>query len=320
MGGGAVCINPGRKNVAGDTLWDVLMPPQPLPSTTSREMTGSSRMLRFSLTTLTIERASMLAISNSTAPELIKPRWRMIALSLALLLICISATAAEAENPAKQAEEAFRTSRARYQKDRSDVQAAWQFARASFDLAEFVSDKEQRAEVANQGIEATRRALAQDPDSAESHYYLALNLGQLARTKNIGALKLVHEMEREFKAAIKLNGKLDYAGPHRSLGHLYRDAPGWPTSIGSKTKARAELERAVELFPDYPGNRMALAESYAKWGEKRSLQAELETLKETLPKARKELTGPMWSASWTEWDQRLEKLQRAQEKPGKRGR
>ncbi len=77
-----------------------------------------------------------------------------------------------------------------------------------------------------------------NPNSAPAHYYLAMNLGQLARTEFLGALKLVREMEREFKTAAELDAQFDFAGPERSLGLLYRDAPGWPVSIGSKRKAR----------------------------------------------------------------------------------
>jgi hypothetical protein len=238
-------------------------------------------------------------------------------------MLCLTpgrASPAQTQSALTRAEETFRTSRARYQKDRSNVEAAWQFAKACFLLAEFLSDKDQREEIANQGIEAARRADALDSSSAELHYYLALNLGQLARTKSLGALRLVHEMEREFKRAIEFNEKLEHGGPHRSLGLLYRDAPGWPTSIGSKTKARAELERATELFPNYPGNRLCLAESYVKWGEKNALQSEIEALKAILPRARKELAGASWSADWAEWDRRWEKLQKGLEKSAKRPR
>jgi hypothetical protein len=48
----------------------------------------------------------------------------------------------------------------------------------------------------------------------------------------------------------------------RNLGLLYRDAPGWPFSIGSKRKAREWLERAAALAPDYPENQLNLAESH----------------------------------------------------------
>ena len=45
------------------------------------------------------------------------------------------------------------------------------------------------------------------------HYYLAMNLGQLARTEMIGALKIVKEMENEFEIAADIDPRFDHAGP-----------------------------------------------------------------------------------------------------------
>ena len=241
----------------------------------------------------------------------------LVTAALLYLALLLTASGALGAGPtgarpaaAMRAEKLFLTNRVRFQNDRSNVEAAWKFARACFDWAEVATSNEQREEIARQGIEAARRGIARYTDSAEAHYYLAMNLGQFAKTRGIGALKIVHEMEREFKTAIDLDEKLDYAGPHRSLGLLYRDAPGWPTSIGSKAKARAELERATQLFPEHPDNRLSLAEAYAKWGERRSLQSEMDTLKGLLPKARQQFTGEQWAANWADWDARWEKLQR----------
>ena len=222
-------------------------------------------------------------------------------------------SAAEGEAQLRRAEDEYRTNRVRFLDDPANVKAAWNYARACFDLADLVTDDAQRETIAEQGIRAARESLAHSSNSAEGHYYLALNLGQLARTKALGALKLVREMEREFKSAISLDETIDYAGPHRALGHLYRDAPGWPTSIGNKAKAHEELRHAVDLFPRYPGNRLLLAESFAKWGEKKFLRRELDEIEAILPSARKEFAGEAWAESWREWDKHLQKLQKRAE-------
>ena len=69
-----------------------------------------------------------------------------------------------------------------------------------------------------------------------------MNLGQLARTEYLGALTLVKQMEQEFKAAGGLDPQFDHAGPKRNLGLLYRDAPGWPVSIGNPSKSLVAFE------------------------------------------------------------------------------
>ena len=214
------------------------------------------------------------------------------------------------ENPAffKRAEQSYREARRRFQSNTNDAEAAWQFGRACFDWADLATDDDRRQSIANEGITAGRQLVARDPKCAPGHYYLAMDLGQLAQTKRLGALKIVQEMEREFKTARDLDAKFDYAGPDRNLGLLYLEAPGWPASIGSRSNARRHLERAVELAPGFPENRLCLLEAYLKWGEKKSVQRELKAVEDLLPRARKEFAGQAWAQSWADWDKRWDKI------------
>jgi tetratricopeptide (TPR) repeat protein len=211
-------------------------------------------------------------------------------------------------NLVQRAEQKYQEARKRFQDNTNDVEAAWQFGRACFDRAEFSKNDDQREMIANQGIAACRPVIERDPKSAPGHYYLAMNLGQLARTKTLGALKLVDEMEREFKLARNLDPKFDYAGPDRNLGLLYFEAPGWPASIGNKSKARKHLEQTAELVPTYPENHLCLLEAYLKWGDQKNAQRELKATEELLSKARKEFSGDDWTQSWADWDKRWKKI------------
>jgi tetratricopeptide (TPR) repeat protein len=215
-----------------------------------------------------------------------------------------------AEAPAARAERSFREARQRCRHDPEGAEAAWQFARACFDWAEFATNDAQRADLAQRGIDTCRQALERDANVGATHHYLALNLGQFARTKSVGALKLVNEMEVEFQRAIELHSDLDFAGPHRALGTLYRDAPGWPTSVGNRSKARLHLQKAVELSPDYPDNRLTLLESQLKWGERKSVLADVPAVEVVLADARKKFTGDEWAANWEEWDDRWLKIKK----------
>ena len=107
--------------------------------------------------------------------------------------------------------------------------------------------------------------MARESNLAPAHYYLGMNLGQLARTRGLSALRLVNQMQREFTRARDLDEHFDWAGPDRNLGLLYRDAPAF-ASIGSRSKAREHLMRAVELAPRYPENRLNLVETYLQLG------------------------------------------------------
>ena len=147
----------------------------------------------------------------------------------------------------------YDTARERYEAHPDDDQAAWQFAHACFDRAEYSRDNDERARLANEGMAACRKVIAHQPKLAAGHYYLAMNMAQLARTKLLGALPLLSQMEHGWKTALDLDEKMDYGGPDRYVGLLYRDAPGWPVSLGDNVKARRHLLRAVELSPDFPG-------------------------------------------------------------------
>ena len=180
---------------------------------------------------------------------------------------------------------------------------AWQFARACFDLAEQATNATQRAAVARLGIAASQHHLARDPESAPGHYVLALNDGELADAEapSLAAYKLVHEIESEFKAAAALDEKFDHAGPARCLGLLYRDAPGWPLSIGNKRKAREWLDRAVAIAPDYPENYLNLAAAHLRWHESDEAGRVLKKLEAIWPAAQTNLLGVAWEQSWHDW-------------------
>jgi len=215
-------------------------------------------------------------------------------------------------NAAALASRTFQEAKARYRSLPRDSQAAWQFARACFDLAEFATNSAQRIEIADQGVAACKQLIARESDSAPGHYYLGMNLAQLAQTRGISALKLVTEMESEFSVARDLNPAFDFGGPDRNLGLLYRDAPAL-ISIGSRTLAKKHLLRAIEAARDYPENRLNLIESYLKWSDRNGVKREMKALDEAWPRAQSALTGEKWAASWADWEARRLKVQKKTE-------
>jgi tetratricopeptide (TPR) repeat protein len=198
----------------------------------------------------------------------------------------------------------FQRTQVEFQSSTNSSAVTLKFARACFDYADFATNDTERAAIARQGIAACRQLIAHEPESAPAHYYLTMNLGQLARAETLGALRTVKEMEREFKTAAGLDEHLDYAGPERGLGLLYRDAPGWPVSIGSRHKARQWLERAAKLAPDFPENHLNLVESYLQWHDPTDARRELETLDALWPGAQTNLAGETWERSWNDWSTR----------------
>jgi len=207
------------------------------------------------------------------------------------------------------AEEAYDDAKSRYDAGKSNAEAAWQFARACFDLADLSTQNSERAAIGREGIDASRAALKLQPKLAPAHYYLGMNIGQVAQTKTLGALSLVRQMEAEWNTARELDEHVDFAGPDRNLGMLYRDAPGPPLSIGNRVDAVQHLMRAVALSPEYPENHLNLIESQINWNQMPEAAREYKRFLKTLPAARKLLPGPKWRGPWGDWDKRLESIE-----------
>lgn len=234
------------------------------------------------------------------------PAW----LALAAVWIAGTAMVCAKEPPAKErvTQAAYQAAKAEFEELSDDARIAWQFGRACFDWAEFSTNDTQRAGLAREGIEACERALQADPDLAAAHYYLGMNQGQLARTMSLRALKLVHEMEAHFLKARELDPKFDEAGPDRNLGLLYLEAPGWPVSVGNRSKAKKHLGKAIKVAPAFPENRLNLMEAYAQWNQTTLLKREIEAWGETVEEARREFSGERWHWEWLNWERRLADL------------
>jgi tetratricopeptide (TPR) repeat protein len=235
---------------------------------------------------------------------------------LLLLVVCLGISSASAQSStnsrpvdfALRAKEHFLAAQRRYHAETNSPEAAWQYARACFDLGEFAARNSDRAEVAETGISVARKLATSHPSLAEAHYYLAMNMGQLARTKSLGALKLVDLMETEFNRARIINEKFDYAGPDRNLGLLYLEAPAFG-SIGSRSKAKLHLKRAIYIAPDYPENRLILIEAYLRWGDETEALREFKALSDQWAKAQETFSGEPWTVSWRDWQRRFRALQ-----------
>jgi tetratricopeptide (TPR) repeat protein len=204
---------------------------------------------------------------------------------------------------AARAQAAFERAQAQYLLQTNNPVLGWQFARACYDWADWATNKSERAVIAKAGMAACRRVIL-FTNCAAAHYYMGLNMGQLAQSEAIHGLKLVREMEHEWQTAIELDPRFDSAGPERNLGLLYRDAPGWPLSIGNRHKAQEHLQNAASLAPDDPENILNLAESYLKWGDQPDARDELAALDALWPKAQKNLTGETWERDWYDWSKR----------------
>lgn len=137
----------------------------------------------------------------------------------------------------------------------------------------------EREDYFEMGVNYGREAVTLNPRAVYGNYWYSSNMGMLGMCRGVMAsLKSIDPMRKAMEVVLHENEKFYFGGPHRALGRLYHQAPGWPISIGKKTKAAEHLERAVELAPNFFHNRLWLAEFYLDVGKKPKAREHLEWL------------------------------------------
>ena len=179
-------------------------------------------------------------------------------------------------------------------------EAQWRLARAYAEISE--PDGDQRAQAAQTGLTAAKKAVELMPDRVEGHYYLAQLIGFAALSQKGETKQAILQMVAEGEQAIKIDEKFDHGGPVRMLGALYARAPKEPVSIGDAEKATTFMKRAVTADGDYPLNHIYLAEAYI--ADERYPEATSE-----LAAARKLLESKSWDQKRSAWQAQLTRVE-----------
>jgi tetratricopeptide (TPR) repeat protein len=129
------------------------------------------------------------------------------------------------------------------------------------------------AAVYDEGIALAEKAVALDPQSADAHYALFLNLGRksersglTAQAQNIGRLRKL--LDR----TLELDPK--HAHAWEAQGEMLQRLP-WFMG-GSKRKGEEALRHAAELDPRWPKPRLRLAQYYFDEGRSEEARTEAE--------------------------------------------
>jgi tetratricopeptide (TPR) repeat protein len=140
----------------------------------------------------------------------------------------------------------------------------------------------ERERAFEQGMNYGKEAVTLYPRAVYGNYWYAANLGSWGLCHGIMAsLKSIDPMRKSMDIVLKENEDFFFCGPHRVLGRLFHQAPGWPISIGNKNKASHHLERAVERAPTFMHNRLYLSEFYLDTGKKNKAREHLDWMIET---------------------------------------
>ena len=167
----------------------------------------------------------------------------------------------------------------------NNYDALWRGARACTAIAlDKKETRSRRGEFAGKGIGLAREAMRKTSHRVEPYYYHAMCLSVVADLRQDATREQLRRMRDDMTLAQSIDETYDFAGPHRFLGQLIIevDQKGMHLySLGSFEDGLKHLKRAVELFPDYGDNHLALARAYAGESDTELARAEIEKVLES---------------------------------------
>ena len=184
----------------------------------------------------------------------------------------VDALYADRENLAK-VESSVETLRKVIAQQPNSWEAYWRLARSLRWIAEF--KEKDRLPVLTEAKQMAEKAVAINPNSAETQYWLAACTGRWGEERGIlQSLFAVKTMKAALDKVVELEPKC--ARAHYVLSQLYRKVPGWPISIGNKKQSLVEANLAVQLDGSNTTFRFELAEAQLANGLKAEAKVTLQ--------------------------------------------
>ncbi|MCE9596576.1 MAG: hypothetical protein K8S54_01280 [Spirochaetia bacterium] len=145
-----------------------------------------------------------------------------------------------------------------------------------------VEGSREREDAFDHGVKYGQEAITLNPRAIYGNFWCASNLGYLGMCRGaLASLASIDPFKKSMEVVLRENENFYFAGPHRALGRLMHQAPGWPISIGNKNKAAEHLEKAVQIAPNFFNNRLYLAEILMDLGKKEKALEHLNWCKAT---------------------------------------
>lgn len=99
-------------------------------------------------------------------------------------------------------------------------------------------------------VDQAHQITASSANAPEAMVWEAISLSGYAKAKGgLGALKYAEKSRDLLLSVEKVNPQVLHGSAYTSLGSLYYKVPGWPIGFGDKKKARAYLEKALQVNP-----------------------------------------------------------------------
>lgn len=148
----------------------------------------------------------------------------------------------------------------------NNYQLLWRATRSYYYVGDNASEKE-KLRYYERGIEVGQRAIAQQPNGAEGHFWLGANYGGFSEEKGmLKALQTVKKIRAEMEAVLRLNAGYEDGSAYIALGEMDRQLPG--LFGGSTKRAVTYLEQGLRIAPKNMEMKVALAEAYREVGRR----------------------------------------------------
>jgi len=159
---------------------------------------------------------------------------------------------------AKQALEKYRAALTNID---SKYEALWRISRILYFIGVHTESKKEMKSIFSQGIYYGKKAIDENPDKPEAHYWLGVNYGKYGETRGVlKSLSLVGPIKEEMNKVIEINRTFEDGGADRVLGRVYFKLPGF--AGGSKKKSLEHLLKSKEIGPNDSLTRLYLADTY----------------------------------------------------------
>jgi hypothetical protein len=158
----------------------------------------------------------------------------------------------------------------------ADYALLWRAARSYYYTGDGMVPKG-RVRYFERGSEVANRAIAQNPNAVEGHFWLAANQGGICREKGgLTAFRMVKKVRAELEIVMRMNDAYEEASVYTALGQIDRQLPG--LFGGDIKRSIARLEQGLTVAPTNLELKHALAESYMEANRKPEARRQLEEL------------------------------------------
>jgi tetratricopeptide (TPR) repeat protein len=160
--------------------------------------------------------------------------------------------------------------------DLNNYQWLWRVARGAFYAGDSAA-KNDKLRFFERGIEVAQKAVAQQANGVEGHFWLGANYGGYSEQKGaFKALRMVKDIRAEMELVLSLNDRYQDGSAYLALGEIDRQLPG--ILGGDLKRGITRLEKGVQVAPQNLELKLGLARAYQEAGRKDDARRQLQEI------------------------------------------